>query len=446
MGETLTDAALLELLRFFDALDRVDALLADLGQMQPIASAQVRDVARAFEPGRAGSFGFYIADAFDQELAAVRADAARTQAELDAVRGRATATLRAALGRDDLGDEFIVMRDDTGGTVPAGLRVLREAPTYWLCSVEPDEATLDALARRDAVGARVAIAEERVRAGLSQRVADRAVALDAAAAALGDIDVLVAAARFAQAHRCVLPEIVDAPLVAFEAGRFLPLEGELERQGRAFTPIDARLDDMAVLTGPNMGGKSVCLRTGGFIALCAAFGLPVPAKSARVGLFDEIAWLGIGASDEFGGLLSSFAKEVVRAREILERDAPRAFVLIDEFARTTTPGEGRALLVALIARLRARGARGMAATHLAGVAKAAGVAHFAVRGLNGIPQRPPAGDLQGALAALSESMDYAIVEVTGDDAGAADALALAALLGLDAGIVDEAYRVLAAGG
>ena len=148
-----------------------------------------------------------------------------------------------------------------------------------------------------------------------------------------------------------------------------------------------------------MGGKSVALRTCGFVAVCAAFGLPVPAARARLGLFDRIAWLGIGREEPMGGLLSSFAREVLALKELLTSDAVRLLVLADEFARTTNPREGKALVVALLERLRARGACGLAATHLEGVAEAAGARHFAVRGLREIPGRPGARSRRGARGA-----------------------------------------------
>ena len=448
MGGTLTDAHLLELQRFGDAVARVDALLEGVVGVTPASNDAVAVVARQLELGRAGKFGFYLADGFDGSLTSSRDALTRAQAELDAARGRAVARVAAALGRDDAGggDEFIVMRADLRGALPEGVRVLREAPTYFLCALEYDEPARAALQRRDDAAEAVAAAEEAVRAGLSAAVRAHAAALDAAARALGEIDVLVAAARFTQRYDCTVPQIEDAPALSFTGARFLALESELELEGREFTPIDVDLHDVAVLTGPNMGGKSVCLRTSGLVALCAAFGLPVPAVSARVALFDEIAWLGIGSDDdELGGLLSSFAKEVVRLRDVLARGASRLCVLVDEFARTTTPHEGKALTIALIERLRARGACGLIATHLSGVARDAGARHFAVRGLRGIPQRPPAGDLHDALAALAESMDYTIAEVTGAQAQGSDALALAALLGLDATIVADAYKALEAG-
>lgn len=444
MGDVLGDAALFELQRFCDAVARVDSLLEGVAPAGPITSDAVRDTAAALEGGRAGKFGFYLADGFDPALREARVRAARSQAEFDAARGRAAERVGSDLGRDDVGgDEFIVMRGDVRA-LPAGVRVVREASTYYLCALEYDESTLAAMTRRDEAADAVAAAEERLRARLSEVVRSRAAELDRAALRLGETDVLVAAARFAILHECRPAKIATKPSVRCRGARFLPLAEELEATGRRFTAIDVELHDVAVLTGPNMGGKSVCLRTCGFAVLCAAFGLPVPADSAETALFDEIAWLGIGAGDGIsGGLLSSFAREVVRLRDVLARPASKTFVLVDEFARTTTPHEGKALLIALIETLRERRACGMVATHLGGVASAAGVRHFAVRGLRGIPERPATADLAEALASLARSMDYTIAEVgSGEEAARADAIALAALLGLDGALVEAAYRAL----
>jgi DNA mismatch repair protein MutS2 len=443
MGEVLDDVNFLELQRFCDALVRVDALL-DGAYADPLAGPEVQALAHALEPGRSADGGFYLAGAFSGELEPARRRLDQAQRELDASRARASERVARALGRDDAGDgdEFIVMRAELRGALPAGVRVVREAPTYLLCALEYDEATLAALERRETMADEVASAEEGARARLSSLVRERAAQLERAAHGLGALDVLLAAARFTRRFACVPATISAQPALSFTRARFLPLAVELERAGRSFTPLDLELDDVAVLTGPNMGGKSVCLQTCGFIALCAAFGLPVPAGSATVGLFDEIAWLGIGSDRELGGLLSSFAKEVLRLREILDRAAPRLLVLIDEFGRTTTPHEGKALSVALLSSLRERDARGMLATHIGGVASQAGARHFAVRGLRGIPSSPPASDLHEALETLAASMDYTIVEVSSDGGARADAIALTALLGMDRSFVDAAYRAL----
>jgi DNA mismatch repair protein MutS2 len=431
MGDVLDDADFFELQRFFDACRHIDALLAQRTDSPRSANEAVVHAARVLERGRCGKFGFYLGDDFDEELRGTRAAFARAQAEYDAARARERERIATALGREISGDEFVVMRADLHGMLPAGVRVAREAPTYFLCELDAGEESLAALERRDLCAERVAAAEERVRKRLSEIVRMHAAALDDAMRVFGELDVLVAAARFTRAYECTAAEYAISPVLAFAGGVFVPLVPQLEREGRRFTPIALELDGVAVLTGPNMGGKSVCLRICGLIALCAAFGIPVPARSARVAIFERIAWLGVGADGEIGGLLSTFALEVVRLREQLDGTPSRMLVLLDEFARTTTPAEGKALLVAVIERLRRLGAIGLAATHLAGVARASHARHYAVRGLRGIPQRPESNDLQSVLATLGASMDYTIEEITSDERRRSDAIELASLLGLD---------------
>ena len=443
MGDVLDDAAFLELQHFFDACERLDAVTACCDDLPRTDSAPVRECARALEAGRAGRFGFYLDERLDATLVSSRAALARAQAEYDGARGRAGAAVAAELDREISLPEFIVMRDDLNGPLPPGVRVVRETPTYLLCELDADDAVLGALRRRDEAAIAVARAEEDVRERLCAVIRSHAAALDVAMRAFGEVDVLTAAARFAQQHGCTVPVIASAGTLIFERARFLPLEAELRREGRAFTPIDLKLDDVAVLTGPNMGGKTAALRTCGFVALCAAFGLPVPARDATVGLFADIAWLGVGSDTEREAtLLSSFAREVVRLRDVLSRGAGPRLVLIDEFARTTTPREGKALLVAVIERLRALGSCGLVATHLGGIAEAAQARHFAVRGLRGIPKSPPSEDLGQALEMLAASMDYTLEEVSGDRVREADAIALASLLGIDAQVIDAAYDAL----
>lgn len=443
MGDRLDDPQFLELQRFCAIADRVENLLEPWRERETIANDGVRAVAAALAAGNRKDLGFYLADAFDAALKRAREEFERAQAQLDSARSAEREEAARALRRDDIpGDEFIVMRDDVPGALPGGIRVLRESPTYRLCMLEYGESSLAALERRDAAAADVGDAEERVRARLSATIREHAAALDHAAAAIGGLDITLAAAHFTQRYRCVPAAITPEPGLAFNRARFLPLEVQLEAAGRAFVPLDLELSDTAVLTGPNMGGKSVCLQTCGFVALCAAYGLPVPALGARTALFDQIAWLGLGREAETGGLLSSFAREVMDLKAILTRKAPRLLILADEFARTTTPHEGKALLIALLERLRARGACGMAATHLAGIPAAAGVRHFAVRGLRGVPRRTAAQDAADALAALADAMDYTIAEVDADDRPGSDAIALTALLGMDEAFVDAAYQAL----
>lgn len=440
LDDVLSDADLFEMLRFCDASERIATLTLNtiLDGLQPCGPLQ-----RALEPGRTGKFGFYLADALDDGLARRRSDLRAAQAQFDAACGRLSSGVAQALGRENVAtDEFIVMRDDVRGHLPAGVHVVREAPTYFLCSLELDENALAALGRRDQCAREVASAEEAVRARLGGIIRACGDALEAAVSCAGELDVLLAAARFAQRHQCVAPTYVNQARIEFVEGRFLPLERELEREDRVYVPVAMQVAGASVLTGPNMGGKTVALKTCGFIALCAAFGLPVPARSASVALFSEIAWMGIGIPEAAEDLLSSFAREVVRLRDTLDSDLERALLLIDEFGRTTNPGEGRALLLALIGRLQARKACAVIATHLASIAKDAAVPHFAVRGLRSASATSEAKDTKGALRELATRMDYRIDRVTQERDRASDAIELARLLGLDKELVEKAKEIL----
>jgi DNA mismatch repair ATPase MutS len=114
-------------------------------------------------------------------------------------------------------------------------------------------------------------------------------------------------------------------------------------------------------------------------------------------------------------------------------------VLVDEFARTTGPREGRALLIAFAEALRERGAFAVLATHFDGVARAAGTTHLRIAGLRGGGfSAVTADDLGAALDAIDAAMDYRVVVDAGDGAAASDALSLARLLGLDARFVERA--------
>lgn len=443
MGATLEDADFLEVLRFLDAYRRAQEQSSANDGWTLSPSASVDALLVVLEPGRSGCHGFFLADGYDARLTLARARATESSDRFDAERARIARRIAADLHREHLeDDEFVVMREDLPDGLPQGVRAIREAAAYVLCAIDLDEAALAARTARDGAQGVLCEVEDAARASISRAMRDQTPGLRTAMHAFGAFDMLLAAVRFCAIHRCVAAEIAQEPALAFTGGRFLPVAQTVEAQGGTYKPISLDVRAAAVLTGPNMGGKSVALRTCACIALLAAFGLPVPAASARVALFSSIAWLGIGTESERATLLSSFAQEVVRLRELLERGSTPALMVVDEFARTTTPQEGTALLVALIGELKARDHIALFATHLPGIARLAGVRHFAVRGLRDVPRTPLRGDVNEALRALGDSMDYSIVEVTNTRSVQGDAIALAELLGLDGHIIASARKAL----
>jgi hypothetical protein len=429
-GDPLTDVDFYELGRCVDALAAL-ARAWDAAGGAPERRPPALDALRAaLAPGREGA-GFYLADAFAPGLHAARMSLAQAEADYEARREAIAARVRDATGIDPVGEEFVVLRDVFAGPLPGDVLLVRETPTYRVAAIRvasPD---------RDAALARLAEEEEAARRALADRVAREADAIATATRALGALDRTLARVAFAQRWGACVPSFAN-DRIAFDDATFAPLADALAARSHRYTPLSLDLRGVAVLTGPNMGGKSAALATAGFLCACAALGVPPPARAATLPLLDAIVWIGGEGPQDRARLLSSFAAEVVRARETLAAASARTLVLIDEFARTTGPREGRALLIALTEAIRDHGTFAFVATHFDGVAEAAGVPHLRIAGLRerGLGTID-AGDLDAALDAINAAMDYRVVGAH-DATAESDALELARLLGLGDDVVQRA--------
>jgi len=431
-GDPLNDVDFYELGRFVDALD-VLARAWESARGEASRRPPVLEALRALlAPGRSGG-EFYLADSFAAGLRESRAAVERTEERYEALREAVAARVRDALGIDVVGEELVVLRGDYDGPLPDELLVVRETPTYRAARLRVT------VPGRDDALARLATEEDAARRALAERVSQQAEAIAAVTRALGALDRLLARVAFAQRWEGCVPSFARA--IAVDDGVFPPLADALAARGRGYTALSMRLDGVAVLTGPNMGGKSAALAATGFWCACAALGVPPPARSATIPLLERIEWIGGEGPADRARLLSSYAVEVVRASGVLAGASPATLVLVDEFARTTGPREGRALLIALVEALRGCGALALVATHFDAVAEAAGVIHLRVAGLRAEAlDTIRASDLDAALEAIGAAMDYRIVAADGA-ATASDAVALARLLGLDARIVDRATAI-----
>ena len=199
----------------------------------------------------------------------------------------------------------------------------------------------------------------RVLADLSGAVGANAEAIEVNLEALSDIDLVLARARVADAMRAVMPEVSDAPTIVVRHGRH-PLLGE-----RA-VPQSIVLDDEArfvVISGPNMGGKTVTLKMVGLFVVMTYCGMHLPAADGTViGSFERV-FADIGDEQSIVENASTFSAHLRRLREIVAGAGERTLVLIDEIASGTEPASGAALAQALLERLLSSGAHGVVTTH-----------------------------------------------------------------------------------
>ncbi len=188
------------------------------------------------------------------------------------------------------------------------------------------------------------------------------------ASIVAQIDCLLSYAKAADEHGYVRPTVDDSETIDIKEGRHPVIETQLPT-GEEYVPNDITLDSdtqqIMIITGPNMAGKSALLRQTALIVLMAQTGCFVPAQSARIGLVDKI-FTRVGASDNISLGESTFMVEMTEAANILNNVTPRSLVLFDELGRGTSTYDGISIAWAIVEYLheqRKARARTLFATH-----------------------------------------------------------------------------------
>ncbi len=180
------------------------------------------------------------------------------------------------------------------------------------------------------------------------QVAGSGKLLTSCATALGELDYLLSLAEAATRNQYVRPELTDTDELVIQQGRHPVVE---QRSPEGFVPNDTCLDtnsqQILVITGPNMAGKSTFLRQVALITLMAQIGSFVPAQSATVGLVDRI-FTRVGAQDDIASGQSTFMVEMTESAYILGHCSPRSLVVLDEIGRGTSTYDGLAIAQAVV--------------------------------------------------------------------------------------------------
>ena len=187
---------------------------------------------------------------------------------------------------------------------------------------------------------------------------------------LAEIDMLRAKGRWASQNGCVKPIISDDDRLVLKNARHPLLQQTLRAQGREVVPLDMQLDrrkHILVISGPNAGGKSVCLKTTGLVQYMFQCGFPVPASEvSELPVFRSI-FIDIGDEQSIDDDLSTYSSHLLNMKNMLAGASSSTLVLIDEFGSGTEPVIGGAIAEAILERLLTKGCYGVITTHYANI-------------------------------------------------------------------------------
>jgi DNA mismatch repair protein MutS len=332
--------------------------LADLSDVRGLIGEAVQE-----DPARELTEGGIIKPGYDERLADLRRTEREGKAWVDGLQARErerTGIDSLKVGHNTVHGYYIEVTEANLDRVPADYerrQTLKNAERYYTPELkEREDEILGAESRADDL-------EYELFSEVRGEVAGAAERLQTVADALARLDALVSFATVAAEYGYSRPTVVDGdPHIRVEGGRH-PV---VERTEEAFVPNDLHLDTerrVAVVTGPNMSGKSTYMRQAALVAVLAQAGSFVPASDAHLSVFDRV-FTRVGASDDIAGGRSTFMVEMTELADILGGATEHSLVLLDEVGRGTSTADGLAIAQAVTEHIHDEvGALTLFATH-----------------------------------------------------------------------------------
>lgn len=385
-GETPDHVELFEIKGYLQRLENIRPLLDTINETAKLKDVALHDPAAALailDPNGTGSRGFYIPDSATSRLKELR------------------------IAKKEVEERLFHAKSDA----------------------EKDEIRL----QRTRICAEEESEEMKVRRTMGARLAPMVDDLLADAETLGRLDFMVQKALFAVRYGGVLPQLTDGVL-ELEDMVNPELVDLLSEQGRAFVPVSIRLERGAtVITGANMGGKSVAMKTVALNVLLLQAGFLVCAKAAKMPLFHSVRMLFDDLQSIQSGL-SGFGSEIVQFQKALSQvEQGYSLFLLDEFARGTNPDEGAVIVQAVTKYLNGVNAISLLTTHYDKVAECAHD-HYQIIGLRDIDpeqiRRELAVTSENGVAVIARHMNYGLYRVEGKSDCPRDALNICRMLSL----------------
>ena len=332
---------------FPEIVRAIDAILDDRGEVKDSASPELQQVRRAIRE-REGQAAKRLQQVLQRAKQAGIVDA---DAVLSVRDGRPVIPVAAANKRKLQG--FIHDESATGRTF--------YVEPVEVVEINNELKELEYAERREVV---------KVLSAFTESIRLDAEAIADAGDYLSSVDMIRAKARWALANDAGKPILSTDDRLELRTARHPLLQQTLKAAGREIVPLDLQLDrrkHILVISGPNAGGKSVCLKTTGIVQYMFQCGFPVPASEvSELPVFQSI-FIDIGDEQSIDNDLSTYSSHLLNMKNMLAGASDRTLVLIDEFGSGTEPVIGGAIAEAILERLLAKGCYGVITTHYANI-------------------------------------------------------------------------------
>lgn len=392
---SLSETELFELKRFCLQSELIAPVFERVREQSGLSGIDIRpqsEALRLLDPENTHSAAFYLPDAASRTLLSIRKDKRAVEEKLRRAEGKGQ---RAAL-----------------------------------------------MAERSNIAALEDAEERRIREGICQSLRPLLDGLISCMDAIADFDFTLARAKLARAYGGCMAEFTEDELDM--EGMVNPrVSDSLKEREREFTPVSlAAAKGAALITGANMGGKSIALKTLALNAMLVKAGLLPFAKKARMPLFESIYLVAEDREDVERGL-SSFGAEIAQFNETLDAALKAkgvCLILLDEFARGTNPEEGALIVRAVTRRLNKLPHISVLATHYDGVAAYAGV-HYEVVGLRDMDMADAAKEIAASgghgADVIAKYMNYGLYRAEDLESCPRDARNICMLLDMDGEILQD---------
>lgn len=447
--ENCIDGVVLSSVEFFEIKNLV-AIMGSISDSQSGLHWQIPDkyrikrlheVENLLDPDNTGLKTFYIYDSYSEKLRAIRERKAKIEKSLELLKINKRKEIEKEMNIElrTTGDITISRKERTL------VKKLLDYPKLVISSetyinitfkIRPDEKMAVLLREIEEIKESEVLEEMKILEDLSKKLAHLGDDILGNMDSIGQFDLLIAKAYLANTLNGVKPIISDDIKYIIKNGRHPVVEKALIKKGKAFTPISMNLDmGVAIITGANMGGKTVSLKMAGLLMIMMQYGLFVPAEYLEGALLDFV-FISAGDEQSLDSGLSTFGSEMKSMKEMLYMSDKQGMILIDELARGTNPREGFAISVGIINFLMKKPCITLVTTHFDGLVKE-GIKHLQVKGLQNVDY-----EKVGHPEIISEYMDYTLVEIAKAGKVPKDAINISRLIGIPEEILTEAERIM----